>query len=76
MERQRIRAVVYLHISIVLVDNFADAFKPETMLMAAGDAYSRITVLSCCERICPAGVNDCQNCKWSFFFFARADFNK
>ena len=75
MERQRIGVVVYLHISIVFGDNFVDAFQPETMLMAAGYTYSQITVLPC-ERICPAGVNDCQNCKWSFFFFARADFNK
>ena len=58
MECQRIRAVVYLHISIVLGDNFADAFQPETMLMAARYAYSSAAVLRC-ESICPAGVNDC-----------------
>ena len=75
MERQRIGIVVYLHISIVLVDNFADAFKSETMLMAMGYTYSRTTVF-CYERICPAGIYDCQNCKRSFYFFACTDFNK
>ena len=76
MERQRIGVVIYLYIPIVFGDNFADAFQPETMLMAVRYAYSRTTVLPYCERICPAGVNDCQNCKWSFFFFACANFNK
>lgn len=75
MERQRIGIVVYLHISIVLVDNFADAFKPETMLMAMGYIYCR-TAVFCYERICPAGIYDCQNCKRRFYFFACTDFNK
>ena len=67
MERQRIGIVVYLHISIVLVDNFADAFQSETMLMAMGYIYSR-TAVFCYERICPAGIYDRQNCKRSFYF--------
>ena len=60
MECQRIGIVVYLHISIVPGDNFADAFKSETMLMAAGYTYSRTTVFRD-ERICPAGIYDRQN---------------
>ena len=75
MERQRIRAVVYLHIPIVFGNNFADAFQPETMLMAMGYIYSR-TAVFCYERICPAGIYDRQNCKRSFYFFACTDFNK
>ena len=75
MECQRIRAVVYLHISIVLGDNFADAFKSETMLMAAGYTYSRTTVFRD-ERICPAGIYDRQNCKRRIYFLACTDFNK
>ena len=75
MERQRIRIVVYLHISIVLGDNFADAFKSETMLMAVGYTYSWTTIF-CYERICPAGIYDRQNCKWSFYFFVCTNFNK
>ena len=75
MERQRIRIVVYLYIAIVLGDNFADAFKSETMLMASGYIYSRTTVFRY-ERICPAGIYDRQNCKWIFCFFACTNFNK
>lgn len=75
MEYQRIGIVVYLHISIVLGDNFADAFKSETMLMAAGYTYSRTTVFRD-ERICPAGIYDRQKGKWSFNFFACTNFNK
>ncbi len=62
MERQCVGVVVYLHIPIILTDNFANAFQSETMLIAMGDTYSRTTIF-CCERICPAGVNDCQNRK-------------
>ena len=51
MERQRIGVVIYLYIPIVFGDNFADAFQPETMLMAVRYAYSRTTVLLYCERI-------------------------
>ena len=75
MERQCIGIVVYLHISIVLGDNFADAFKSETMLMAAGYTYSWTAVFRY-ERICPAGIYDRQNCKWSFYFFVCTNFNK
>ena len=75
MERQCVGVVVYLHIPIILTDNFANAFQSETMLIAMGDTYSR-NAMFCCERICPTGVNDCQNRKWSFSFFACTDFNK
>lgn len=75
MERQRIGIVVYLHISIVLGDNFTDAFKSETMRLAAGYTDSRTAVFRY-ERICPAGIYDRQNCKRRFCFFACTDFNK
>lgn len=75
MERQRIGIVVYLHISIVLGDNFVDTFKSETMRMAVGYTYSWITVFRY-ERICSAGIYDRQNYKWSFYFFACTNFNK
>ena len=75
MERPCVGVVVYLHIPIVLTNNFANAFQSETMFIVMGYTYSR-TAIFCCERICPAGVNDCQNCKWSFSFFSCTDFNK
>ena len=44
MERQCVGVVVYLHIPIVLTDNFANAFQSETMLIAMGDTYSWTTI--------------------------------
>ena len=75
MERQRIGVVIYLYIPIVFGDNFADAFKSETMLLAPGYTDSRTAVFRY-ERICPAGIYDRQNCKRRIYFLACTDFNK
>ena len=76
MEGQRLGIVVYPHISIVSGDDPADAFQPETMIMAGGWYHDRRITVFPCEGICPAGVDDCQNGKRRFFFSSCADLNK